>query len=134
MAIKYAAVRVVYSNASSTGYGSYTVEHGILVASGHWSSAHSSKWNELLAVRMVLELFKVKLANERIHWFTDNHNVVRIVQYGNLKPLLQAEAVGIFSICANNHICIEPDWIPREQNELVDYCCSQVASAWQILF
>ena len=36
---KPSAVRVVYSDASSTGYGGYTVEHETLVAIGHWSSA-----------------------------------------------------------------------------------------------
>ena len=35
---------------------------------------------------------------------------------------LQAEALAIFSLCVKNYIRIEPEWIPREQNELVDYC------------
>lgn len=26
-----------------------------------------------------------------------------------------------FSLCVNNHIHIEPEWIPEDQNELVDY-------------
>ena len=66
---KPSAVRVVYSDASATGYGGYTVEHGNLVASGQWSSqeaTQSSTWRELRAVRMVLESFKNKLRNERI--------------------------------------------------------------------
>ena len=44
-------------------------------------------------MRLVLESFKEKLTNERIRWFTDNQNVVRIVQYGSPKPLLQAETL-----------------------------------------
>ena len=55
------AVRVVYSDASSTGYGGYLVEHGNMVANGHWSeseSKQSSTWRELRAVRLVLESFQ----------------------------------------------------------------------------
>lgn len=33
----------------------------------------------------------------------------------------QAEALEIFSLCVNNHIRIEPEWVPRELNELADY-------------
>ena len=121
---KPSAVRMVYSDASTTGYGGYTVEHGNLVANGQWSSeeaAQSSTWRELRVVRMVLESFKDKLANERIRWFTDNQNVVRIVQHGSPKPLLQTEALSIFFTCVDSHIRIEPEWIPREENELADY-------------
>ena len=96
---KPSAVRVVYSDASSTGYGGYMVEHGNLVANGLWSpneTGLSSTWRELRAVKMVLESFQSKLKRERIRWFTDNQNVVRIVQQGSTKPSLQAEALGIF--------------------------------------
>ena len=121
---KPSAVRVVYSDASATGYGGYTVEHGTMVANGHWSpeeAAQSSTWRELRAVRLVLEAFQARLENERVRWFTDNQNVVRIVQYGSRQPALQAEALKIFSACVRHHIHIEPEWIPREQNELADY-------------
>ena len=61
------------------------------------------------------------LSNERIRWFTDNQNVVRIVLHGSRKPELQAEALSIFSLCVQNKIRIEPSWIPREQNAQADY-------------
>ena len=51
------AVRVVYSDASDTGYGGYVVEHGPCVAYGQWTTheAHqSSTWRELTAVLRVL--------------------------------------------------------------------------------
>ena len=121
---KPSAVRVVYSDASASGYDGYIVEHGNLIANGAWSkdeAALSSTWRELRIVKVVLESFQTKLRNERVHWFTDNQNVVRIVQHGSSKPALQAEALGIFSLCVNNYIRIEPEWIPREQNELADY-------------
>ena len=119
------AVRLVYSDASSTGYGGYLVEHGNKIANGYWSeseSMQSSTWRELKAVRLVLESFQSELQNERVRWFTDNQNVVRIVQHGSRNSDLQAEALAIFSLCVKNYIRIEPEWIPREQNELADYC------------
>ena len=100
------------------------VEHGNLVANGQWSPvevARSSTWRELQAVNTVLQSFQGKLRNERVHWFTDNQNVVRIVQHGSPKSDLQAEALEIFSVCVNNKIRLEPEWIPREQNKLADY-------------
>ena len=121
---KPSAVRVAYSDASDMGYGGYMVEHGNLVANGQWSTdeaRQSSTWRELRAVKMVLESFQSKLKHERVRWFTDNQNVVRIVQYGSTKPSLQAEALGIFSLCVQGNIRLEPEWIPREQNELADY-------------
>ena len=113
---KPSAVRVAYSDASATGYGGYLVEHGNLVTNGQWSPdevAQSSTWRELRAVKKVLESFQSKLKNERIRWFTDNQNVVRIVQYGSSKPSLQAEALDIFSICVQYNLRLEPEWIPQ---------------------
>ena len=119
---KPSAVRVVYSDASSTEFGGYTVEHGNLIANGQWSAdkaESSSTWHELRAVKLMLESFQAKLSNERIRWFTDNQNVVRIVQYSSKHSSLQAEALAIFAMCVNNCIHIESEWIPREQNQLL---------------
>ena len=112
---------MVYSDANSTGYGGYCVEHGYLVAAGQWSpvEAHqSSTWGELRAVSLVLEEFGPKLKNCRVCLFTDNQNVVRIVLYGSKK---QEETLAIFAIDVNNQIRLEPEWIPREENEFTDY-------------
>jgi len=51
------ALRAVYSDASATGFGGYTVEHGNLVVKVQWSAeeaAQSSTWRELQAVRLTL--------------------------------------------------------------------------------
>ena len=51
------AIRVVYADAGSTGYGGFTVEHGCHIAQRLFSeeeAAQSSTWRELHAVRMVL--------------------------------------------------------------------------------
>ena len=112
------AVRLVYSDASSTGYGGYLVEHGNKMANGQWSeseSKQSSTWHEIKAVTLVFEPFQSKLENERVRWFTNNQNMVRIIQHGSRIPALQAEAFDNFSVCVKNHIHIEPEWILREQ-------------------
>ena len=44
---KPSALCTVYSDASATGFGGYTVEHGNLVANGQWSAEEaplSSTW------------------------------------------------------------------------------------------
>ena len=84
------ALRVVYTDASDTGYAGYTVQHGCHVAQGPWlpeESTKSSTWREIRAVRLVLEALESKLVNERIRWFTDNQNVVHILTVGRKKSL-----------------------------------------------
>jgi len=47
--------------------------------------------------------------------------VVWIVLHGSRKPLLQIKALAIFATCVNECISLEPEWIPRKENEKVDY-------------
>ncbi len=73
------AVRLVYSDASDTGY---VVEHGMHVAHGLWTleeSGFSSTWRELQAIALVLESVAPKLIHTNVRWFTDNQNAVRIM-------------------------------------------------------
>ena len=118
------AVRVIYSDASDTGFGGYMVEHGPQIAHGQWSAweaQQSSTWRELKAVSTVLQSFASSLSDEWIRWFTDNQNVVRILTYGSRKPLLQAETLAVFHLCVTHHLTIEPEWIPRKDNQVADY-------------
>ena len=106
------ALRVVYTDASSTGSGGYTVQHGCYIAHGLWlpeEAEKSSTWREIRALRMVLEALKSKLSNERVRWFTDNQNAARILLVGSKKPDLQEEALAIFSISLSHHLYIEPE-------------------------
>ena len=48
---------------------------------------------------IVLESFAEKLHNQRLHWFTDNQNVVRFVLRGNRKSIVQVKALAIFATC-----------------------------------
>ena len=119
-----AVVRVVYTDASHTGYGGYTVEHGCHIAHGNWlpeEQLESSTWRELRAVRQVFESLVGKLRNKRVRWFTDSQNVARILTVGSRKPKLQAEVLSIFSLALTNQVRIEPEWIPRRQNQKADY-------------
>ena len=118
------AVRVVYADAIDTGYGGYVVEHGDCVAYGQWTeheAQQSSTWRELTAVLRVLMAVVDKLKNFPVRWFTDNQNVARILLVGSKKPLLQVVALKVFSLAVQNHIRLEPEWIPRDLNEKADY-------------
>eukprot|EP00731_Ephydatia_muelleri_P033190 Em0026g10a len=118
------AVRIVYSDASDTGYGGYTVEHGLHVAQGSWlpdEAAQSSTWRELVAVLRVLDSIAHKLRNMRVRWFSDNQNVVRILEVSSRQPHLQTELLRVVELCMRHNIRMEPGWIPREENQLADY-------------
>ena len=105
---KSSAVRVVYSDASATGNGGYVVEHDNLIVNGQWSPedvGKSSTWSECRAVRMVLKSFQDKLKDERVCRFSDNQNVLRVVQCG--------QKIWAYSLPAKGIIL---GWIPREEN------------------
>ena len=68
----------------------------------------------------MLESLTNKLQNHRVCWF-DNQNVVRILTTGSHKPALQQEALAIFRISILSHIRIEPEWIPKEENQQADF-------------
>ena len=130
------AVRVVYSDASDTGFGAYTVEHAGEVAHGHWDpleAQQSSTWRELRAVGLVLDSLMVKLKNCTVRWFTDNQNVARILQVGSKTPLLQQEALHVFSLSVTHNVSFEPEWIPRSENQVAHFISHlQDLDDWQL--
>ena len=93
------ATRLVYSDASGSGYGGYVVELSNDVAQGQWSreeAALSSTWRELKAVYLVLLSFAQRLAGHSLKWFTDNQGVVSIIASSSRRQHLQDGAVAIF--------------------------------------
>ena len=44
-----------------------------------------------------------------------------IVLIRSRKLVLHEEAMAILSICLHQQIRLEPEWIPREENEFADY-------------
>ena len=89
--------------------------------SGSTGKAYSSTWRELAAVWLVLQAVAEQLLNYRVRWFTDNQNVVHILQVGSRKPELHAIALKVLALAVQSQICIEPEWVPRELNEQADY-------------
>ena len=119
MSPKSSAVAVVYSDASDTGFGGYSVQCGVDLVAGNWSKQHmgsSSTLKELLAVKFALLSTLNQLSGLTVKWFTKNQNVTNIVSCGNAKAHLQAEAFSIHNICCNHSISIEMEWIPWSKN------------------
>ena len=68
-----------------------------------------------------MESIATKLGGTRVRWFMDNQNVVRKLQVGSGKAHLQVEALRVFELCVQHQIHFEPEWVPREENQLADY-------------
>ena len=102
--------RIVYSDASRTGFGGYEANTINGVSHGTWSedeTGKSSTWRELTAVHRVLKSLGHFLANQRVKWFTDNLAVSKIVDKGSMKYELQNIAVDIFATCLLYGVRIE---------------------------
>ncbi|KAK3099945.1 hypothetical protein FSP39_012245 [Pinctada imbricata] len=111
------------NDASGTGYGGYIVENPLSVSHGMWSESEkvkSSTWRELVAVERVLSSTLPFLNNKRIKWFSDNTNVVSIIEKGSMKQDLQQIALRIFNMCLTNNISLYTEWVPRTENEKAD--------------
>ena len=67
------------------------------------------------------------MSNSRVRWFTDNQNVVCILEVGSRKFDLQCEVVKVFNLMLEDQIHIEPSWILREQNQYAD-CLSHIVN------
>lgn len=116
--------KIVYSDASGTGFGGYAVEElGNVIAKGNFNSFErgtSSTCRELLAVKYVLQSIPHALKNKTIEWFTDSDNACKIIKSGSTRTHLQNLAVEIFNICVIQNITIFPTWIPRDENQTAD--------------
>ena len=73
--------------------------HGKLTAE---KASQSSTWRELTAELRVLKAVFEKLSYTRVHWFSDNQNVVRILYVGSRKAHSQAVLLKIFSLSARS--------------------------------
>ncbi len=121
---KPSATRMVYSDASCTGYGGYTVGIAEDIAQGQWTVdevSKSSTWREMKAIDQVMKSLVGNLSNQRVKWFTDNQAVARIATQGSMKQDLQSIALDIYDTCVKEHITLEVDWIPRSKNERADF-------------
>ena len=71
--------------------------------------------------RTSVKIPHTQAVRERICWFTDNQNIVSILLYGSKKPLLQKESLEIFQVGLVHQIKLEPEWVPRVDNQQADY-------------
>lgn len=113
----------VYTDASGEGYGGYVVEKENSDVVGSWSEREkekSSTWRELEAVNRVLKSSDVSLEGQGVQWYTDNKNVVSIIQKGSKRADLQEKAIEIHEVCNRCHININPVWICRDRNKKAD--------------
>ncbi|XP_068204679.1 uncharacterized protein [Palaemon carinicauda] len=122
--VSFQCSKIVYSDASSTGFAGYAVSAKTGISYGTWSieeSLKSSTWRELVAVYRVLQSLGHILTGQRVKWFTDNQGVEAIVSKGSMKVELQSIAIDIFRFCIAKSILLEIEWIPRTMNEKADY-------------
>lgn len=110
---------VVYYDASNVAAGACTVELKEKIFHCNWSEYEqslSSTWRELRAIQLTLISFKSVLKNSTVKWHIDNQNCVSIIHKGSKKMHLQNLAYGIFKICMNEKIYLQPSWVPRSEN------------------
>ena len=100
---------IVYSDATGSACGSF-IEFEGKVFNQNWSDfekAQSSTFRELLAVSLSMKAFEESLKAQAVTWFTDNQNVVRIVNSGSKTPALQELAMDIYRSCLLNGVNID---------------------------
>ena len=120
--VKGRPTRIVFSDASSVGCGSVIAVEGIVFQQNwsHLESSQSSNFRELKAVSLALEAFVEELKFQAVAWFTDNQNVVSIINKGSKVSLLNAISLEIFQKCLRFGINIDVIWIPRDYNYVAD--------------
>jgi hypothetical protein len=64
---------------------------------------------------------KNDLSGKFVKIYTDNKNLVSIVNKGSMKPELQDITLHMFQMCISNNIVLEMEWIPRDDNSYADY-------------
>ena len=116
---------MVYSDASEQGYGGYAISNQqTLVCQGHWlegDRGRSSTWRELKAIQNMLLAIGKNLCNHRVQWYTDNQNIIRILNRGSRKQDLQSLVEAVIESSNKWDIQVSPIWVPREENQIADY-------------
>ena len=120
--VRHKPSKIVYSDASGSACGGFIEFEGKMFHQ-NWSDfekAQSSTFRELLAVSLSVKAFVESLRAQTVTWFTDNQNVVRIVNSGSKTPALQELAMDIHRSCLLSAINIDMQWIPRDLNSAAD--------------
>jgi hypothetical protein len=119
---------VLHYDAGANGWGGHLVvdgqEHR---AHGAWAADErhgikSSTWRELEGLSRLLVSFRQFLQGRRVTARGDAMNVFHLLNRGGSQAEhLQEICLRIFWFCQQHNILLEPEWIPREQNQLADY-------------
>ena len=114
---------VIFTDASEVVFGGFSACLDGSPVSCMWQPGDLrtiSTYRELKAIYFVLLSFVDKLYNKNVKVFTDSQSAARIVVVGCSKPHLQFLAIDNFQLCLANHIALDTQWIPREENERAD--------------
>ena len=102
--------KIIYSDASSSGFAGYEVSTINGLVHGMWSpdeKLKSSTWRELLAVNKVLMCIAFSIKHHKVKWYTDNASVCSIISKGSMKTDPQNIALDIFSFCVENCVILD---------------------------
>ena len=116
--------KIVYTDAGANNCGGYIHNLGASQLVQQWSEqeqAQSSTWRELKAVEIFLCVHHSILNSQNIKWFTDNQNVIAILNKGSMKKDLNSLATAIYKLCLEHAIDITLEWVPRQFNEQADF-------------
>ena len=125
--VRVAAVvpeKILFSDASAVGGAAHLADQTKVFSYSAWTAeeaARSSTWRELQTVYVALSSMIPLLKQKAVLFYTDNQNVVRILQKGSSKADLQAIVMKLFLTAMQHGISVSADWIPREQNQLADF-------------
>jgi hypothetical protein len=73
----------------------------------------SSSWREMKALEYAIDFFPDQLYNRFVKIYSDNQNVIRILNQGSTKCPLQTIAIQFFDLCVQRSILLEIAWVPR---------------------
>ena len=114
---RYSTATMVFTDASDTGYGGFTVDKlGNHICTGRFSedeATMSSTFRELLAVKLVLKSYGNLLAGQAIQVNIDNQAATRILSFGSTKKHLHKIALDVFHYSIKHDIRITPQWVQQ---------------------
>lgn len=120
----FCADLVIWCDAGAVSWGAYLKGHN-LTAQGFFPphlthTTSSSTLRELWGFLHSLQSFAHLLKDRSVQVFSDNYNVVSIIQTGSTQLTLNEVAILISAFTTLHNIVLLPTWVPREQNQLAD--------------
>jgi hypothetical protein len=120
---------VIYSDASNVACGAYSVEIENKIFHKMWNAYEKDQsytWREMRAIELALFSFKDKFKGTSLKWHTDNQNCLTILKSSSMKKHLQSIAFSIFTLCMQECIFIDMQWMPRSENTRADYLSKMI--------